>query len=159
MNVNYRHTRNHQSRSSIDTSRPSIPPFSLESLPPPINQPRTRRVYVCVRAHSIPLNRNIPSSRDRARFPIRISPRVHAPPRVFRPRSGYPYPFLVRSRGARPPPLPSFPLLARRVHGPSGPWLVVRHPPCLPKVLRCLSSARALIVIYNHHGPCPVARR
>lgn len=77
--------------------------------------------------------------------------------RCIPPTKRYPilsYPFLVRSHGAPPAPIPSsspsattsFRAVARRP-----------PPPCLPKVLRCLSSrARALIVIYNR---CPVARR
>lgn len=107
-------------------------PSSLP-LPLPINQPRTTRTTgararACV--HSIPLNRNIPSSRDRARFPIRISPRVHAPPRVFRPRSDILSRFScgLMAHGHHPFP-PS--LSSRRVRGSRSfraVNLVVRHP-------------------------------
>ena len=66
---------------------------------------------------------------------------------VFRPRKRYIYPDSVVSR-ARCQPLGLD--LVPAVESEPG------HPSCLPKVLRCLPSARALIVIYNH-GPCPVA--
>lgn len=64
--------------------------------------------------YSIPLNRNIPSSRDRARFPIRISPRVHAPP-VYSAHEAISYPILsypirfscgLVAHHPIPPPLP-----------------------------------------------------
>lgn len=89
------------------------------------------------------LNRNIPASRDEARFPIRISTCARCSSSVYSGHEAISQ--TLWSHGASPPPWSE--RLNLFLPGPKPPL-------CLPKVLRCLPSARALIVIYNH-DPAP----